>query len=345
MSARRWLSSAVTAAILVGLGACGGGGGSGDSPPAAVVIDITAANRDSVAHASAASVLSSSPTAAIPLSSANAGPGSALSGRLATLLRQPLLAQAPAVSGREQLLAVVGPVIQPCAFSGTVSLTIDDRDNSGAASVGDVMTIVFNQCHDTAAEFVNGTTTATYTQIGSVPVPTIGARLTMSQFTTVTTNHTLTLNGAMLLNYSQPSASVEITRLTADGAVTIAFSTHLPYADTVTLQSGYMQEDTYDASVAPPPGSTVAGRTTTTLQGRLQSTQAGGLLDVATPPAAPLVTYSADAYPSSGAVQVTGRSSTLLMTALSVTGVRLDLDADGNGSFESTATVSWDWLL
>ena len=344
MKNRKWLLNTLTASILVGLGACGGGGG-GDTPPPPVVIDITGANRDSVAHASAATVLSSSPTAAIPLSSASATPSGALSGRLMTLLLHPLHYQALTASSRERPLAIIGPLVEPCAFSGTVSLTVDDRDNSGATSVGDVLTIVFNQCHDTAADSVNGTTTATYTQISTAPVSTIGARLTMSQLAAVTVNHTLTLNGAMLLNYSQPSASVEITRLTADGLVTVAFSTHLPYSDTVTLQSGYTQEDTYDASVAPPPGGMVAGRTTTTLQGRLQSTQAGGFVDVATPPAAPLVTYSADAYPSSGAVQITGRSSALLMTAVSSSQVRLDLDTDNNGSFESTVTVSWDWLL
>jgi len=30
---------------------------------------------------------------------------------------------------------------------------------------------------------------------------------------------------------------------------------------------------------------------------------------------------------------------------LSANDVRLDLDADSNGSFESTSTVTWDWLL
>jgi hypothetical protein len=33
------------------------------------------------------------------------------------------------------------------------------------------------------------------------------------------------------------------------------------------------------------------------------------------------------------------------MTILSTSNVRLDLDADDNGSFESTETVAWDWLL
>ena len=53
----------------------------------------------------------------------------------------------------------------------------------------------------------------------------------------------------------------------------------------------------------------------------------------------------ADAYPSAGAVQVKGMNSTLRVTALSAEQVRLDLDADGNGAFERTETVTWDWLL
>ena len=49
MRTRRWLLNTVTAAILVTLGACGGGGG--DDTPAGPTIDISAVNRDSVAHA------------------------------------------------------------------------------------------------------------------------------------------------------------------------------------------------------------------------------------------------------------------------------------------------------
>ena len=64
-----------------------------------------------------------------------------------------------------------------------------------------------------------------------------------------------------------------------------------------------------------------------------------------TPSASVRSKLDADACPSAGSIQVKGRNSTLLATALSAALVRLDLDADGNGSFEATETVSWDWLL
>lgn len=328
------------AALVAGLAACGGGGGGGDMPPTAVVIDITAANRDAAAHASVAGVLSSSPTAALPLASTSGTAQGDWHGRLMAWLRQTATA-----SVSDHPLGIAGTAVEPCAISGTVSIAVDDRDNNGAASVGDVLTIVFDQCHDTATDSVDGTATATYTQISTTPVLTIGARLTMSQLAAVSANHSLTLNGAMRLAYAQTSATVETTRLTADGAVTVAVSTHLPYSDTVTLQSGYTQEDTFDASIPPPPGNSLAGRTTTTVQGRLRSAQADGLFDVATPAGAALITYSGDAYPSGGALQIRGRNGTLVLTALSRTTVRLELDADDNGSFESTTGVTWDWLL
>jgi len=54
---------------------------------------------------------------------------------------------------------------------------------------------------------------------------------------------------------------------------------------------------------------------------------------------APITKNDTDDYPYAGTVQVKGMNSTLQMTVLSTSNVRLDLDADGNGSFESTETV------
>jgi hypothetical protein len=122
-------------------------------------------------------------------------------------------------------------------------------------------------------------------------------------------------------------------------------STHLPFSDTVTLRNGYTQLDRYDAAAPPPPGSSVPGRTETSVQGSLHSAQAGGIVELATLPSAPFVTYDVDAYARAGSLQVKGRNGTLLMTAVSAASVRLDLDVDNNGSFESSETVGWDWLL
>ena len=229
-------------------------------------------------------------------------------------------------------------------MSGTVSVSIDDRDNNAVPSVGDVLTITFNQCRDSANETLNGSASASYTQISTAPIA-VHARLTTTQLSTVTANHTLTLNGTLLLEFAQASATVATIRLTAEGAVTVAVSTHLPFSDTVTLQNGYTQLDRYDAAALPPPGSSVPGRTESSVQGSLHSAQAGGIIEVATLPGAPFVTYDADAYPRAGTLQVKGRNGTLLLTAVSASSVRLDLDADNNGGFESSETVGWDWLL
>lgn len=348
------LSNALAALLVAVLAACGGGGG--DAPPAPnATLDISAANRDSVAHASAAGVLSSSPTAAVPLAAAPdrrqaLGSSGALrtvrSGRLLAALLQPLRSPAaPALIGaREQAQAVIGPVVEACALSGTVSVRIDDRDNNAVPSVGDVLTITFAQCRDSANETLNGSASASYTQISTAPIA-VHARLTTTQLSAVTANHTLTLNGTLLLEFAQASATVATIRLTAEGAVTVAVSTPLPFSDTVTLQNGYTQLDRYDAAALPPPGSSLPGRSESSVQGSLHSARAGGIVEVATLPGAPFVTYDADAYPRAGVLQVKGRNGTLLLTAVSAASVRLDLDADNNGSFESSETVGWDWLL
>lgn len=331
------------------LAACGGGGG--DSPPAssAVNIDISAANRDNLAHASAAAVLTSSPSSAVPLaSSAQGGPaqGLAAGGAWPQRLRSALLQGTGAGPTREQALAISATQIAPCAVSGTVTLSFEDRDGNNAVSAGDVLTMAFNQCVDTAGTSVNGSASATYTQVITTPTPAVKARMALTQMSTVTANHALTLHGVMLLDYAQPSALLETTRLTAEGLVTVSFNTHLPHSDTVTLQSGYTQFDSYDPT-ALPPGGGVAGRTSTTLQGRLQSVQAGGIVEVATAANAPLVSYDADSlgYPREGVLQVKGVHGTLRMSALSASTVQLELDADDNGTYETAGPVGWDWLL
>jgi len=339
---------------LAGLAGCGGGGGDvSPAPLTAANIDLSSANRDTVAHASAAGILGLSPADTLPMAPASAGVGrqralavggahsSTWLGHILPLVLEPARAPARSVgSPRVRTLAAV--IDEPCAVSGTVSISFDDVDLSGSPTAGDVLTIAYHGCMDTPFETLGGTVTTVYTQIGA---NSLSARMTLSQFSDVASRHAMTVNGAMLLDFSQPGGTVEVTRVTADGSVVASVSTHLPFSDTVTLLGGFVEELTYDASALPPPGSSQAGRAASTIKGALQSAAAGGIVDVSTLASAPITKYDAEAYPRAGTVQVRGRTGSLLVTVLSAASVQLALDANGDGLAESTETVGWDWLF
>ncbi|MCK7499320.1 MAG: hypothetical protein MZW92_59360 [Comamonadaceae bacterium] len=135
----------------------------------------------------------------------------------------------------------------------------------------------------------------------------------------------------MLFDYAQLGASSERMRMTTDGAVVAGVQTHV-FTDTVTLQSGFTAESVFDANAAPPGNPFATGRDTITLNGRIESVAAGGSFTLTT--SSPLIDYVVDDYPSAGALRLQGKTGTMLLTALSAQDVRIELDADGNGSFE-----------
>lgn len=343
----QWVMAVVLAA---GLGACGSDDGGG--VPSGATIALSAANRDTVSHATATGIMAISPVDAIPLGagplsadrkSAQALQAASSSGWLRYLVGHalPSARQAAQSAGRQHALALIGPIEEPCTLSGTMSATLDDRDGSQTLTSGDVLAMVFNNCKESASDTLHGSTTATFTQVGATS---FNARMVFAQLLDATANHSVTLSGAALLAYSQPSGTTEITRMTADGSVVAAVQTHL-FTDTVTLLDGFVSEATYDAAAAPPPGSATPGRTLSTAIGSLESKAAGGIVTVSTDAGAPITSYDADAYPRAGVVRVKGTSGTLLLTGLTPSTVRLDLDANDDGNFESSEVKTWDWLL
>lgn len=338
----RAFPAAVAAALVLGLSGCGGGGGDG-SPTPTVTLDIDASNVDSVAHSTTAGILAMSPVQTLPLAAQGAAAlGAGQTGaRQSAWLARVVAAAWPGRAGklsadaarRVQPLAIVGPITEPCLVSGTVTTTFNDVDNNAVPSVGDVLTMSFDACRDSADETVDGVVTASFIEIGT---STMQARMTMTQLSDSTALHSTKINGSALLAYQMLSSVSDLTRLTADGPVTADISTHLPYADKVTLRGGFVQEVTYDAT---------NGVATISASGILDSMEAGGSVEVSTPSGALFVLPDSEDYPTSGALDVRGRTGTLVMTALPTGKVRLDLDADDNGVVESSQTVTWDWLF
>lgn len=70
---------------------------------------------------------------------------------------------------------------------------------------------------------------------------------------------------------------------------------------------------------------------------------AGGSFAVAT--VTPFEVDDSEIYPRAGVVTMTGRTVNMKLTALSAEQVQVELDANGDGIYETGTPQTWDWLL
>ena len=349
MKSTRTVRTKVRIAVLVALGAglvaCGGGGGDGGGVAPVGTVALTAVNRDTAAHATATSLLALSASTSIPFTASSSGAGRETpqgAGASATRPHQRVLgtltqAWLDGLGGaREGPMAVISSPPTACAIAGTVTLAIDDRDQNGAMSVGDVMTFAFDHCQDTASTVLNGNVSASVTRVGATTLPSFGVAMRMTQLSNEATNgrHGMPLDGTVNLDYTQHTTTTDQLVLSASGPATANIHTHLLLNDTMTLQSGYVEDPSYDATL---------GRTVSTMHGAIQSTALGGVVVVSTETS--IVSHDSELYPSGGSVRVAGSQGVMRLTALSASQVQVDLDVAGDGSFESSVTDDWDWLF
>ena len=325
-------------AVLAGCGGGGGDDGGGLLPPPGDV-DLTSTNRDSASRATAVAVQGSLVVGDIGLTGGGSG------GMAAAIVAQ--------VGGRKAATALIGrktpdalfdvSFLFPCA-SGTAVGTLDDRDNSQTVTPGDVLTASFSNCLIDAAsgETIDGALTATYTTAVQSPL-TVGANVSVSNLrgASAQAGRSATLNGGFTLSYVEPTSSTSTTQITVPSAMTIQ-AVHPLYQDTIGLQPGYRITTYYD--LATPPGAPGGGRTIIEVLGKLSSVNTGGIFNVWSQPPG-LDQWDVDAYPRSGQVLLQGRNGNVTMTVLSNTTVRVELDANGDGTNESSQDVAWDTLL
>lgn len=335
--------AAVAAAALL-LAGCGGGGGGGDGGGSGTPgsVDVTAANQDPLARAAAAAAQGGFVNRALPVAGSAAQSSLSLAGvARAALLRTPRTVASGTTAGRARVAGVTAPSEEPCIVSGSVTFSLDDRDNSGAASVGDVLTAVFNACSDVANESMSGTLAVALNAITVSPRVSFGADATMTALTLTLPGHTARYEGGFAMSYAEPSATLATTRLVVGNQLVVQATT-ANYSDTFTLRAGHTIESTYDAA-ALPPGGNQPGLTTTTANGTVASASAGGYVAVTT--LAPMLQYDVDTFPRSGHLDVVGKNGSLQLTVQPGGQVRIDLDANGDGASDETKTVDWDWIF
>ena len=317
------------------LAACGGDGGStASSSPQG--LHITSDNQQGVARASVAGGLS----VANIETATNAGGAAAqptdVAGRTHTLsvvLQRALAAGVKSrVAGASQHPAATHGASVACGVSGSVTTTFDDADNNNALSTGDILSVQFDQCKDSATSLFNGKAILSLTSVPSASQ--IGANAEFQNVTSVEGGLTSTLQGSVAVSeIDTDTDSTTTLTFVAQMAITLASAS---YNDQLLIDGG--THIVVDQQIA-------AARTSVSFDGVLHAQSLTVAAAVTLQTVSPLVQLDADAYPSSGVIKARGAQGALLMTVLNASTVQLQLDANDDGSYESTQTVAWSALV
>jgi hypothetical protein len=345
------------------LAAACGGGSDGPAPapappPTPAALQITVANQDAVARAAANIVVNAAVTGAVaPLadgdhvSAATAkrsgGAAPSLAGttsvtgalqRFAEYAVQRRGGAAVATGDAVRVLAVVRQT-EACALSGNVTITIDDADNNAAVSAGDSVAFSFNACRSGQGETIDG---GLALRVASTSGANVTGTLTFTELTASTVDASFAITGSVDLAYSEAGTLATYRTVVGSGGLT-TLVTAPPFSDAITLRAGFEQVVTSD-SAAMAPGSAVRGLNTARVDGTLGATSLGGDVTLSTPTV--FERYAIDPYPRSGQLRAVGAGgSRVQVTVLSVTTVRVELDANGDGTFEQSRDLPWGALI
>lgn len=346
---------ALIATLLVA--GCGGSaGGSSDSTAARASVAITSANQDAVASAALNAALGGGSAGfAVPLgtvdrsTAATAGgttAGAAASLRIRLIELAVGSAFAPlqeggaiktAMAARPQALLTR---TEACAAGGSITVTLNDADNSQAASAGDSASVSLSQCRPSASELVNGAINFTYTTVSVTSTgANVAATLSFSDLRAQSPDGIYSITGAVTLSATRQGSVTTAQLVVAAGGLALTATTPT-YSESLTLGGALTLAVTAD-NAAIPPGGGAAGLTTVQISGAVSSNRlAGGTIVIATP--VPVKAYESDPYPREGQIVVTGTAnSKLRLTAVSTSIVRIELDANGDGTFESSVDRPW----
>ncbi len=362
---RRSRSIFTAVAVVALVAACGGDGDDGavnpPPPPTTTYVKISAANQDTVARTSFASIMPLVNVPLVPASpspslakAAKAGGASVLGGHggLTQLaLRAVNFGSKPAApAGMARPLAQQQFPPEPCLVSGTMTVTWDDKDNSKTITPGDTVSALFNQCDDGAGLTVNGVMAmaiATYSETDTVLDITGSA--TFQSLAMVGGWEAYKLDGGAAFRFNVTSTADGIDMLgsftVASGGLTIVKQGGTAgFSDTFSYRDGY-KVSSHDFS------STVQGGSSwqeITASGDFGSQTLGADLRLSTVTAfrSVFTDPTGDIFPSQGQLLVTGGEGTKLrLTATPTVQVQMDVSYDSDDEWEYSGFRTWDWFF
>lgn len=329
--------------LLAGLAlaSCGGGGGDPATPPAATAVTITGLNQQAVARAvvSGGSALMWTQPLAAPGRATALGAGTVRAATPVQLLaavtsRTAWLVVAPGATARVRPLAV-STETEFCSYGGTVATSFDDRDGNNDASPGDVISAVFTGCKEDDLIRLDGRVTIQITTVAEVGTDglDLAGSFRFEDVRAVVGDTTADLSGSVAASIALRGDSLGMTLTVGSDALRIA-----------ARAPGFDESLVYESGMAISITANDAGTITLALDGSFVSASLGGRVTVAT--LQPVRQLASDDYPNAGQFLVRGGSgSQLRVTVQDATQVRLELDAAGDGVFETTTPVVWSALL
>lgn len=321
--------------ILVACG--GGGGGSAGTPPApstATQATITPANYVAVAQ----EALSSN---SFLLEATSLVVGAQVSDS-STLIRfgQSQLSKTPGriANASVQAVGATQTFTEQCAGGGTLTVVENDLNGNQQADAGDSVALTANNC-SFDGQVLNGQLSVTLISAAgnfeSGYPYTLSGTLSFNNLTAQSSTTRVAANGSMTMNIDARSDVDQSLALAID-----SFAISRTYAGVTSSQT----LTKYDTSLKVSPAGSGANWTSS-----FRGTLASSVIDskavsIDTPVA--FVRSSSQTYPASGQATILGAAgSKVRVTATSATDLTIDLDADGNGTYETTVTKRWNEIL
>jgi hypothetical protein len=339
----------VATAAAVFVVSCGGDSNDGGAvvtpivPPPPTMVQITAANQDAVARATVAAFFTMGGVGVLP----TAAPAPAKADTVSAL---PIYAMGKSVapvhasSNRASPLAAISQT-EACPGGGSMTTTIDDRDSNTVLSPGDSMTFAFSQCREDASTMVNGTLAmgiATVSQ--SATAMQLSGAFTFQQLVIVDGSYTSSMSGVMNATYTETLGS---TGTTTRLDVTVTPGGFVAQGSTPTVNDTFTYDGGFVAVAIEflPSASTTVAWSTTSLSGTVLVASLGARLTLVTDPATPVHQTMTALHPDTGQVSVLGNASRMRLTVMNADRVRSELDANNDGTYESTKELTWAQLL
>ncbi|MDR7267598.1 hypothetical protein J2X20_000227 [Pelomonas saccharophila] len=326
--------SATVLVCLLGLSACGGGGGSAGTPsnPAPTespMLGISASNYQVVGQSAVSSAFFLNDTGGV-ITGAETGSDPRLLRHAVDTARRAM----SVASGRQALLtgAEVRETV-PCSQGGSLAVTVTDVNNNGNFDLGDSLSLDAQSCKEDG-DVMNGRISLSVQALtGVYDSSNYSATLamTLTAFNVTTGSDMAQGDGTITLTVSQTPAGVGEVVLATSRLVLSGRAGGQNFTTTLTDTKLTLRIETVNGS----PRTSIS----------YNSSLAGSGFDnkqvlITTPQ--PLVITGSDTYPSSGYLLVQGNaSSALRITAVNRTQARLELDAQGDGAYETQVLKTW----